>query len=95
MINNIIINTVVPALFAYGVHHNEDIYKDRALKWLEDISAEKNSITKGFENLSFINKNAFDSQFFIQLKNEYCNNKLCLKCAIGNALLKRSFSGAD
>ena len=95
MINNIIINTVVPALFAYGVHHNEDIYKDRALKWLEDISAEKNSIIKGFENLSFINKNAFDSQFFIQLKNEYCNNKLCLKCAIGNALLKRSFSGAD
>jgi hypothetical protein len=90
MIDNIIINTIIPVLFAYGLHYNEQGYKDRAIKWLEDISAEKNSITKGFENLNFSNKNAFDSQSFIQLKNEYCNKKLCLHCAIGNSLLKRS-----
>ncbi len=45
-------------------------------------------ITKGFENLDFSNKSAFDSQALIQLKNEYCNKKFCLQCAIGNALLK-------
>jgi len=90
MIDNIIINTIIPVLFAYGLHYNEQGYKDRAIKWLEEISAEKNSITKGFENLNFSNKNAFDSQSFIQLKNEYCNKKLCLHCAIGNSLLKRS-----
>jgi hypothetical protein len=91
MINNIIINTIVPILFAYGMHHNEEIYKDKSIKWLEEISAEKNKITTGFENLDFSNKNAFDSQALIQLKNEYCNKKLCLQCAIGNSLLKRSF----
>lgn len=90
MINNIIINTIVPVLFAYGIHHNEQAYKDKSVQWLEEIAAEKNSITKGFENLNFSNKNAFDSQALIQLKNEYCNKKLCLHCAIGNALLKRS-----
>ena len=90
MIDNIMINTIIPVLFAYGLHYNEQGYKDRAIKWLEEISAEKNSITKGFENLNFSNKNAFDSQSFIQLKNEYCNKKLCLHCAIGNSLLKRS-----
>ena len=92
MIDNIIINTIIPVLFTYGLHHNEQVYKDRAIKWLEEISAEKNSITSGFEKLNFSNKSAFDSQSFIQLKNEYCNKKLCLHCAIGNSLLKRSFN---
>ena len=88
MINNIIINTIVPVLFAYGMHQNEQRYKDRAIKFLEEIFPEKNIITKGFEMLNFLNKSAFDSQALIQLKNEYCNKKLCLHCAIGNTLLK-------
>ena len=88
MVDNIIINTIVPVLFAYGLHHNEEALKEKAIKWLEEISPEKNVITKGFENLNFEHKNAFDSQAFIQLKNEYCNHKLCLQCAIGNSILK-------
>ncbi|MGH2565752.1 MAG: DUF2851 family protein, partial [Ginsengibacter sp.] len=88
MIDTIIINTIVPVLFAYGLHHNEQVYKDKSIKWLEEVAAEKNSITRGFERLNFSNKNAFDSQSFIQLKNEYCNKKRCLQCAIGNGLLK-------
>jgi hypothetical protein len=88
MINNILINTVVPILFSYGLHRNEQQYKDKAIAWLEDISSEKNFITKGFEALKFSNKNSFDSQSYIQLKNEYCNNKRCLECSIGNSLLK-------
>ncbi|MEO5783065.1 MAG: DUF2851 family protein, partial [Ginsengibacter sp.] len=88
MINNILINTIVSILFAYGLYHNEQPYKDKAIAWLEKITPEKNIITKGFENLKFANKNSFDSQAFIQLKNEYCNYKRCLECAIGNALLK-------
>ena len=88
MIDNVIINTIVPILFAYGLHHEEEVYKEKAIKWLEEISAEKNSITKGFASLHYSNNNAFDSQAFIQLKNAYCNKKLCLECAIGNSLLR-------
>ena len=88
MIDNIIINTIIPILFAYGLHHEEEVYKEKAIKWLEEISPEKNSITRGFESLQYSNKNAFDSQAFIQLKNAYCNKKLCLECAIGNSLLR-------
>ena len=88
MIDNILINTIVPVLFAYGLHHKEQRYKDKAIAWLEEIAAEKNVITKGFETLKFSNKNSFDSQSYIQLKNKYCNNKRCLECAIGNSLLK-------
>ncbi|MGQ0739426.1 MAG: DUF2851 family protein [Bacteroidota bacterium] len=88
MIDNIIINTIAPVLFAYGSYHNEEKYKDKALRWLEKTAAENNSITKGFGQLGIENKNAFDSQALIELKNEYCNEKRCLECGVGNALLK-------
>jgi hypothetical protein len=86
--DNIIINTVVPMLFSYGLHHNEEHFKEKAIAWLSELSAEKNTITRGFEKLEFDNKNALDSQALLQLKNEYCNPKFCLKCAVGNSILK-------
>lgn len=88
MIDNIIINTIAPVLFAYGNYHDEDKYKDKALKWLEQTAAESNSITKGFQKLGIENKTAFDSQALIELKNEYCSKKRCLECGVGNVLLK-------
>lgn len=88
MVDNILINTVCTVLFAYGHFQNEQKYKDRAINWLEEITSESNSITKGFQALGIANKNAHDSQALIELKNEYCNKKRCLECAIGNALLK-------
>jgi hypothetical protein len=90
MIDNIIINTIAPVLFAYGSYHNDQKYKDKALQWLEGTSAEANSITKGFQQLGIENKNAFDSQALIELKNEYCSKKRCLECGVGNALLKNN-----
>jgi Protein of unknown function (DUF2851) len=88
MINNIIINTIVPILFAYGHYHKQHLYKDKALIWLTQIDAEKNSIINGFSTLQIKPKNAFDSQALLQLKNEYCNKIRCLECAVGNKLLK-------
>ena len=88
MIENILINTIIPVLFAYGHLHNENVYKDKALQWLEQVTAEKNTITKGFSALHVINKTAFDSQALIQLKNEYCNIKRCLDCSVGNKLMR-------
>jgi hypothetical protein len=88
MIDNIIINTIVPVLFAYGSYHNKEKYKQKALQWLEEISAETNSITKSFQKLKIESENAFDSQALIELKNEYCSKKRCLDCSVGNFLLK-------
>jgi hypothetical protein len=88
MIHSVLINTIVPILFAYGHHHGETKYKDRAMLWLEQIAEENNSITNGFVRLGIENRNAFDSQALIQLKNDYCNQKRCLECAVGNKLLR-------
>ena len=88
MIDNILINTIIPTLFTYGYLLNEAPYKDRALQWMEQVAAEKNSITKGFEAIGVTNLNAFDSQALLQLKNNYCTKKRCLECAIGNKILR-------
>jgi hypothetical protein len=49
-VDNIIINTVCPILFAYGVTMMKINTKDKSLKWLEQTAAENNSITKVFRN---------------------------------------------
>lgn len=94
-VENILINTVAPVLFAYGQYHKEDRFKEKALRWLDVIDAEKNSITRGFAGLQVNARAAYDSQALIELKNEYCAAKKCLSCAIGNALLKKENRQAD
>ncbi len=89
MIQNIIVNTVLPFLYAYGWYNNAEHYKEKALLWATQLLPEQNFITKGFVELGIKNKSAYDSQSLIQLKNNYCNNKRCLECAVGNGILKR------
>jgi hypothetical protein len=92
MIDTIIINTLVPVLFAYGLHKNEEPYKLKALHWLENTVAEKNTITNGFSKNNIVHTNAYDTQALIELKNEYCSGKRCLECSVGNFLLKGDHS---
>lgn len=88
LVDNIIINTIAPLLFAYAKHTGEVKYKDKALQWLQQTKAENNHIIKGFTALGISVKSALDSQALIQLKSLYCDDKRCLHCAIGNAILK-------
>ncbi|HUC83510.1 MAG TPA: DUF2851 family protein [Flavisolibacter sp.] len=90
MTSNIIINTVIPVLFAYGLFHRDESYKDKALQWLEELSPENNHITTGFVKIGVENKSAYDSQALLELKNEYCGEKRCLDCSIGNAILREA-----
>lgn len=93
MIENIIINTIVPMLFAYGHFRNEQQYKDKALDWLAQLAPEKNSITNRWSALDIENRHAWDSQALIELKKEYCDAKRCLECAIGNSVLYPTATG--
>lgn len=88
MVDNIIINTVVPMLMAYSSYHREDKYREKALRWLEEVTAERNTIIKEFDKVGIHSSNACDTQALIELKNEYCNKRRCLDCAIGNTILK-------
>jgi hypothetical protein len=86
-INGILINTVVPFLFCYAHHKNHDDLKNSAIRILEEIPAESNSIIKGWQELGLKMETAFDTQALIQLKKQYCDEKKCLRCRIGHKVL--------
>ena len=85
---HIILNTVLPMLFAYGRYNNAESYIAKAIAWAEELKGEQNNITTGFEKLGISNISAADSQALIQLKRKYCDEKRCLECAVGVKLLK-------
>ena len=84
----ILINTVVPILFAYGKKKKQPEYCTLALQLLETIPPERNSLITNFTDAGIRIKNACDSQALIQLRREYCEKKKCLYCRIGFCLIK-------
>jgi len=82
-----IINTVAPFLFLYGKHKNEPVYKEKALRLLEELPAEKNNVITSWKALGVQAESAYQTQALLQLKNEYCQKQRCLTCAIGNRIL--------
>ena len=88
-INLLMINTAIPMLFAYGRHTCNDSLCERAFDMLEQLKAEDNHIIRMWKECGLKVKTAGDSQALIQLKNEYCDRKDCLRCRIGYEYLKR------
>ena len=86
-IDLVIINTIIPLQFAYANSQGKEI-SESLIDFLSNIPAEKNTIIEKFGIFGIKSKNAFQTQSLVQLKNEYCNHKKCLQCAVGIELLK-------
>jgi len=88
-IDLLIINTIVPLQFAYSNIMGESIAED-LIDFMNEVTSEKNAIIDKFNSFEIKSKTAFESQTLLELKNEYCERKACLKCAIGIELLKNN-----
>ncbi|MBP1618999.1 MAG: hypothetical protein H6Q14_2826 [Bacteroidetes bacterium] len=84
----ILINTVAPILFAYGLKTGSDSHLNKATAFLETLRPEANSIVSQFVRAGLNVGSAYDTQAFIQLKREYCEKRKCLFCRVGHRLLK-------
>lgn len=87
-IDNIIINTVVPLLVAYGKLKDNEYLVERAVNILQQVGSEANNITRRWQALTIKSKSAFDSQALIELFTGFCCKRRCLDCNVGVALLK-------
>jgi hypothetical protein len=85
--NIIVINTIIPFLFAFGKYKGKEELKERTFGFYNEIPAEDNSITRKWGKLGIISKCAFYSQALIQLKTQYCSHKKCLHCLLGNKMI--------
>lgn len=86
--NLIIINTIVPLLYAYGTHRTDDRLIQKAIALLEELPAEDNYILRQWKACGLNVGTAADSQALIQLKREYCDRKDCLRCRFAYEYLK-------
>ena len=88
MVDLILINTVIPIRFCYfrSLGKNAD---EAVLALITNIQAEKNTIITKFKESGLVFQNALQSQSILQLRQNYCDRKACLKCAIGNYLLNQ------
>lgn len=85
---NILINTVVPVLFAYSRQIDSRAHLDAALEIIAELPAERNRIVAKMSEIGFGAGNASRSQALLELRSVYCRNKKCLNCAVGAQLLK-------
>lgn len=85
----LIVNTIIPLQFAYSTIMGESISED-LIDFMNEVTSEKNAIIDKFNSFGIRSHSAFESQALLELKNEYCERKACLKCAIGLELLKNN-----
>lgn len=87
--NLIIINTVIPFLYTYGLHKADERMCERAGRFLEELNAEDNHIIRSWSNAGLPVASAADSQALIQLQKEYCDKRKCLFCRFGYEYLRK------
>jgi len=88
MLLHLMINVVVPILFAYGQEKGNTKQKEKVLHWLYQLAPEQNKITRYWKSTGIPNRSALDTQSLLELHTQYCVNKRCLECSVGNRLLR-------
>ncbi|HLU90808.1 MAG TPA: DUF2851 family protein [Cyclobacteriaceae bacterium] len=82
------INFLVPLWYAYGQFTDNGLWQEKCFDLLQETPPENNRIIQKFKAHQWNPQNAFDTQGMIGLYNNYCLNKKCLECKIGQALLR-------
>ncbi|MBP3510459.1 MAG: DUF2851 family protein [Prevotella sp.] len=85
----LLINTAIPMIFAYGRHISDESLCCRATDMLESLRPENNRIIRMWRECGLTVRSAGDTQALIQLKNEYCDRRECLRCRFGYEYLKQ------
>lgn len=93
--DHVIINAIVPVLFALGRTRGEQALAERAMGLLEQLPPEANTILDGWAQLGLVADTAARGQSLLELKSAYCSARRCLSCGIGNQLLRGSVQGVE
>ena len=87
-VHSIIINTILPFVYAYAVWNEDLALKNKVVHFYECMPLENNTVVRKYRHLNIRLFNALHSQAMLELYEYYCRKKRCKKCAIGIYLLK-------
>ena len=79
----LLINTVIPYKYAYALHQNNPVKAEQALRLMEKIPAENNTIVRQWRVLGQEVKNTADTQALLHLYQNYCQHHECINCEVG------------
>ena len=86
----VVLNCIVPLLFAYGRYKSDEHLTERALALLEQLPPESNSIVSQWEQAGIACKSAADTQALYWLTNHYCETKDCMRCRFGYEYIRHN-----
>jgi hypothetical protein len=89
---NLTINVAAPLLAAYAVHTGQLEHLDKAVDLLEKVKEAGNRITRQYEELGWKAASAADNQAALGLYKRYCQPVNCLRCGIGNKIMKQNIA---
>lgn len=84
--DGLLINALVPFLFAMGRIRGQHTWTDRALHLLERLPPEENAVLRSWRYAGVKAATAGQGQALLELKGHWCAERRCLQCAIGAAL---------
>jgi hypothetical protein len=87
-VQNIIINTIAPIQFLYAAKQDTKALQERSLQLLEAVPAEKNNISRLWDENNWPAASAAQSQALLQLYNNYCSARRCLECTVGLNIIR-------
>ena len=79
----LLINTVIPYKYAYATSRHNTAQAEQAMKLMEKIPAENNTIIRQWRVLGQEVKNAADTQALLHLYQNYCQHHECINCEVG------------
>ena len=79
-IDLLVINAVVPFLWAYGTVQRQAEWVDRSIELLDSLSGESNRYTRRFEAEGLRLETALETQGVIELCTAYCEQSGCSGC---------------
>ena len=84
-----LLNAIIPVRYFYEQQTgNENV--EKLLELIRAMPAEQNSTVKKFKNIGAKIQNSMDSQAFLELKKNFCDQKKCLNCRIGNQIIQNA-----
>lgn len=85
----LLINTVIPYKYAYALHRHDTQAAERALRLLDSIPAENNSVIRQWQVLGQRIRTAGDSQALLHLYQNYCQHQECVNCEVGYKIFEQ------
>ena len=88
----VLINSVVPYRFAYGVMHGDEAQQESAIDLLEQVDSEENALVNCYRECGVRVRNAVESQAIVEMLKKYCRPRLCYRCPVGVKTLTSQLS---